>query len=225
MRNNRIFAVAWILYMASLVFSGCSYRPFTYAPLSDQNNPVLNTPSSGVGVVFVTSKDVDLPYTIAGLFTQHVPAGTFLKGTRVKQTSKTLEGDFLWKLCGKVVADGPQQELIIGDVSYQNGTIKGFYDELCPVPSVVPSFMSVTNGNVNLSAASQDDLVHATDDHDWIIRFYAYTELIRRKNATPQLRVILEKGGKDPVDIVNQTANSGFFDFYLSKDFPRPSEK
>jgi hypothetical protein len=204
----------------TLLLSGC----FASSSSMDDNRSatVLNTTSSGVGVVFVAYEDVDLPYsTMGGLFTKHVATGTFLRGTRVLQTSKTWKGDILWKLCGEIVANGPQQELIVADVSWKNGMIEGTYNGLSPVPTVVPSFMRVTHGHVDLSGASQDDLFHATGDSDWIIRYYAYKELIQRKNITPELRTVLEQGEKDPVDIVKDVAFCGLWDLYLAENFSR----
>lgn len=220
MKNCSALMCHLALCTTTLLLSGC----FVLQPSTDGERPAtaLNATSSGVGVVFVADADVDLPYpTMGGIFTKHVTAGTFVRGTRVLQTPRTWKGDILWKLCGEIVAKGSRQDVVIGDVSWKNGMIEGMYDTLSPVPAVVPSFMRVTHGHVDLSGASQEDLFHATGDSDWIIRYYAYKELIQRKNITPQLRAVLEKGTEDPVNLVSQAASDGFFDLYESKNFPR----
>jgi hypothetical protein len=180
-------------------------------PFASQHDPSSN--SSGVGVFVVAPTSIKLPIVGLQWMEKQIPKGECLVGTRIVKYSPSAKGDIIWKLYGRVANKKTMFEYVIGDVEWESGTVEDYYRGLLPLPSSI-SMDRPFDYDSDLAAASDDALISATSDRDWVVRYRSYRELIKRKSGDPRLRAALNKWTDETVYIVSSLMNSGVYDLY-----------
>lgn len=207
-----------------LALAGCA----TTVPLSLTLPGGQPTRNSGIGVVVVVPREtilIDAGATQLPDFTyvrHRVPAGTLIVGLRLERYPPSFLGDIYTQLVGRKIGDDGKDEYIIGSCEYGSLSIMKYYGGAVPLPSIPPPEMNPGKVPFDLSAVGRDRLFGLARSEDWVTRFHAIGELVRRGPADDRLYDLLDNERSEPVFMVSALMGYARYNLFTHLRPPEP---